>query len=141
MNNQNLLAIFRAFKVVFENLPSELPSEKYTPAVNQLKQGYSEILYPLLKTQYFAFCVDSDGECVSIFATEAERDSYIKTMRQIGKECRERGDVGEITCRPITFGEFLDFADAEELDLNNYSLDEDGAIEFVHSSNSVETTS
>lgn len=141
MNNQNLLAVLRAFKALFDNLPSELPSEKYAPAVNQFKQGYSEMIYPLLKTQCFALCVDSDGECVSIFATEAERDAYIRTMRQIEEDRRERGDVGEITCRPITFGGFLDFADAEELDLNNYSLDEDGAIEFVHSSNSVETTS
>lgn len=131
MKNSNLLAILRAFNALFENLPSELPNEKYAPAVSRLKQGYSEVLYPLLGTQHFALCVDSDGECVSIFASDTERDSFIETLSQIKKEDKERGNVGEIICKPITFGEFLDFADGKELKLDNYSLDEDGAIEFV----------
>ena len=131
MENTKLLAILRAFKALFDNLPKELPNKKYAPAVNQIRQGYSEVLYPILKTQHFALCVDSDGECVSIFATEAERDAYIRTMQKIEEERKERGDVSEIICKQITFGEFLDFADAKELDLNNYSLDEDGAIEFI----------
>lgn len=132
MDNQTLLAILKAFKALFDNLPEELPNEKYAPAVNQIRQGYSEVLYPLLKTQHFALCVDSDGECVSIFASATERDSFIETMSQIKEEDKERGNADEIICKPLTFGEFLDFADAEELDLNNYSLDEDGAIEFIH---------
>ncbi len=140
MDNQTLLEILRAFKALFDNLPRELPDEEYTPATEQLHESYSAILHSVLSTQHFALCDDPDGECVSIFATEAERDSFIEAMCQIKEECKERGDADEIICKPITFDEFLEFADAEAFKLDNYSLDEDGAIEFVRISNSVETT-
>lgn len=131
MENTKLLAILRAFKALFDNLPSELPDDEYAAAVDQIKQGYSEVLYPFLKTQHFAICVDSDGEYVSIFATEAERDAYIREMRKIEEERKERGDKTEITCETITFDDFLCFAEGMETDLNNYSLDVDGSIEFT----------
>lgn len=93
----------------------------------QFSDGYWGILYALLKTQYFALNTDSSGECVSIFSTRSERDAYIEEIYKSKEECEDC----KITCFSIAFKKFINVADGEELDLNNYSLDEDGAIEFV----------
>ena len=152
MENSKLLATLRAFKALFENLPSELPDEKYTHAYEQLDESFMTMLYSLLATQHFAMCIDSDGEHVSIFDTKTDRDSYVETMRQFERERRERDNIttmpedyyerlksGEIVCYPITPEDFLYFAETEEFNLDNYSLDEDGAIEFERGSDSVKT--
>lgn len=130
MENSKLLATLRAFKALFDNLPRELPDDEYITAVKQLYESYLTVLLSLLATQHFAICNDSECECVSIFSTEAERDAFVKSMTQIEDERRERGDMGEIICKPIAFEEFLEFAETTEFELSNYSLDENGAIEF-----------
>lgn len=135
MKNEQLLAILKAFKALFDNLPQELPNEEYLPAVKRLEQSYSEILYPLLGTQYYAFNADPNGDSVSIFDTDIKRDAYVEEMCKVGNELQERGDVVKPICEPITFEEFMErvrkYANSVVLDLNNYSLDEDGAIELV----------
>ena len=130
MENSKLLATFRAFKALFDNLPRELSDEEYRTAADNLYDSYLTILHSLLSTQHFAFYTVSEGEYVSIFSTEAERDAFVKSITQIEDERKERGDADEITCKPITFDEFLGFSETTEFDLRNYSLDEDGAIEF-----------
>lgn len=130
MENSKLLATLRAFKALFDNLPRELSDEEYSTAAGNLYDSYLAILHSLLSTQHFAFYTDSEGEYVSIFSTKTERESYINAILRIKNERKERGDADEITCKPITFDEFLSFSETTEFDLRNYSLDEDGAIEF-----------
>lgn len=132
MKNQKLLAILRAFKALFEALPSEAPDAKYIAAYQQLHEGYEEMLHTLLATQHFAFCHDPDGECVSIFSTETQRDAFIKAMDEMYEELNADFDVDpdETVCKPMTFAEFIVYAKGTECDLNNYTLEEDGAIEF-----------
>lgn len=127
MKNSKLLAILRAFKILFENLPSNLPDKGYDSAFAQFIDGYRGILYALLRTRYFALNTDSSGECVSIFSAESKRDAYIEEIYKSKEECEDC----KITCVPIAFKKFINVADGEELDLNNYSLDENGAIEFI----------
>lgn len=130
MENSKLLATLRAFKALFDNLPRELSDEEYSTAAGNLYDSYLAILHSLLSTQHFALYTDSEGEYVSIFSTKTERESYINAILRIKDERKERGDADEITCKPITFDEFLSFSETTEFDLRNYSLDEDGAIEF-----------
>ena len=131
MENVNLLETLRAFKAIFDNLPTQPlgDGDDYDKAIDQLYESYSAILHQLLATQHFAISTDIDGECVSIFSTEEERDSFVKIMRGIEDE---RGKTKRKLCKPRTFDEFLHYANDAENDLNNYSLDEDGAIEFKH---------
>ena len=128
MDNQTLLAILRGFKSIFDNLPKEPIDEDYANAADQLYNSYLEILHSILKAQHFAHGTDPDGEYMGIFGTETERDSFVDTISRIAEE---RGGTADITCKPITFEEFLNLAEGEEYELDNYSLAEDGAIEFV----------
>ena len=128
MTNQKLLAILRAFKALFDNLPKEHIDEDYADAADQLYNSYLEILHPILKTQYFTHGIAPDGEYMGIFETTAERDSFVETINQMAEE---RGSTADMTCKPITFEEFLRLSDGEEYELDNYSLAEDGAIEFI----------
>lgn len=132
MENKKLLAILRAFKELFEALPSEAPDAEYRAAEQQLHENYAVILRSLLVTQHFAFCHDPDGECVSIFSTETQRDTFIRVMDEMYKEMTAELDVdpNETICKPMTFAEFIVYAKGTECDLENYSLEEDGAIEF-----------
>lgn len=132
MKNQKLLAILRAFKALFEALPSEAPDAEYRAAEQQLRENYAVMLHKLLATQHFAFCRDPDGECVSIFNAETQRDTFIKVMDEMYKELNAELDVdpNETVCKPMTFAEFIVYAKGTECDLNNYTLEEDGAIEF-----------
>ena len=132
MENQKLLAILRAFKALFKALPSEAPDEEYRAAEQQLRENYTVILHSLLATQHFAFCNDPDGECVSIFNTETQRDTFIKVMTEMYKELNADFDVdpNETVCKPMTFAEFIVYAKGTECDLKNYFFEEDGAIEF-----------
>lgn len=140
MENTKLLAALRAFKTLFDNLPKEPLNEEYASAAEQLYLSYMKILYPMLETQYFAFGTDPKGDYTGIFDNEVDRDSFINEMHKINEERKERGNTSEMICKPITFEEFLDFAKYEVFELDNYSLAEDGAIEFIRSSDSVETT-
>lgn len=132
MENQKLLAILRAFKALFNALPSEAPDAKYIAAYQQLHEDYAEMLHTLLATQHFAFCHDPDGECVSIFNAETGRDTFIKVMNKMYEEMTAELDVdpNETICKPMTFAEFIVYAKGTECDLENYSLEENGAIEF-----------
>lgn len=136
MENQKLLVILRAFKALFNALPSEAPDAKYIAAYQQVHESYAEILHTLLATQHFAFCHDPDGECVSIFSTETQRDTFIKVMGKMYEELNAELDVdpNETVCKPMTFAEFIVYANGTEGDLENYSLEEDGAIEFERNS-------
>lgn len=131
MENSKLLATLRAFKALFDNLPRELPGDEYAAAVEQLDDSFVKIIPSILGTQYFLYGTDPDGDYAGVFETEADRDSFIVEMNKVNEERKKRGDTGEMICKPITFKEFQDFADGEEFELDNYSLAEDGAIEFV----------
>ena len=132
MENKKLLAILRAFKALFNALPSEAPDAKYISAYQQLHESYAEMLHTLLATQHFAFCHDPDDEGVSIFSTETQRDAFIKAMDEMYKELNAEFDVdpNETVCKPMTFAEFIVYAKGTECDLKNYFFEEDGAIEF-----------
>lgn len=131
MKNLNLSDVISGYKTVFKNLPDDCTYEysainadyDYSDTLDLAFQGMHDVLSALLQTQEFAFVDLPNAEIVKIFNTDEERDAFVND--------RTFAEVNKATVTPISYDEFLSFAQGNEFVLPYYSSNPvDNCVDF-----------
>lgn len=122
----------KGFAAVIGGFSTLLDALRYSEVSDNMFDLCMETLRDQLPDKHFAYYRQDQLRFAVIFDTAKERDAYIRGMWNSFDFCAYK-DVAEakssLTCRPISYNDFLRLADDEELNLNHYEI-EDGLVIF-----------
>ena len=111
MITKQLMTVINGYKTIMKEFSVDTENDDYECAFDQLYNGALMLIDALLKNAVYAFINVGEGY-VGIFSTSEERGAFID---KFDKEL----------CHPITYEEFEEYAQGEDVIPNCYRFDKE----------------